>query len=69
MVVVDDLILESPKTKAFVGVLNALQVEGTTLVVASGQDRNLSLASRNVPTGVNEAGVRSKRSVGSTVST
>src|SRR5213076_3420434 len=40
VVVVDDLILESPKTKAFVGVLNALQVEGTTLVVASGQDRN-----------------------------
>jgi len=49
VVVVDDLILESPKTKAFVGVLNALQVEGTTLVVASAQDRNLSLASRNVP--------------------
>jgi len=49
VVVVDDLILDSPKTKAFVGVLNALQVEGTTLVVASGQDRNLSLASRNVP--------------------
>src|SRR6266704_3663592 len=49
VVVVDDLILDSPKTKAFVGVLNALQVEGTTLVVASGQDSNLSLASRNVP--------------------
>ena len=49
VVVVDDLILESPKTKAFVGVLNALQVERTTLVVASAQDRNLSLASRNVP--------------------
>ena len=49
VVVVEDLILDSPKTKAFVGVLNALQVEGTTLVVASGQDRNLSLASRNVP--------------------
>jgi large subunit ribosomal protein L4 len=49
VVVVDDLKLDSPKTKAFVGVLNALQVEGTTLVVASAQDRNLSLASRNVP--------------------
>jgi len=49
VVVVDDLKLDSPKTKAFVSVLNALQVEGTTLVVASGQDRNLSLASRNVP--------------------
>ena len=49
VVVVDDLNLDSPKTKAFVGVLNALQMEGTTLVVASARDRNLSLASRNVP--------------------
>ena len=47
--VVDDFKLESPKTKAFVGALKALQVEGTTLIVASGQDRNLSLAARNVP--------------------
>jgi large subunit ribosomal protein L4 len=49
VMVVDDFKLDSPKTKAFVGVLNALQVEGTTLVVAFGQDRNLSLASRNLP--------------------
>ena len=49
VVVVDELKLDSPKTKAFLGVLNALQVEGTTLVVASGQDKNLMLASRNVP--------------------
>ena len=49
VVVVEDLILDSPKTKGFVGVLNALQMEGTTLVVASARDRNLSLASRNVP--------------------
>jgi large subunit ribosomal protein L4 len=49
VVVVDDLKLDSPKTKEFVGALKALQVEGTTLIVASGQDRNLSLASRNVP--------------------
>src|SRR5437667_5459047 len=49
VVVVDDLKLGSPKTKDFVGVLNALQMEGTTLVVASTQDRNLSLASRNIP--------------------
>src|SRR6266487_14277 len=49
VVVVDELKLDSPRTKAFVGVLSALQVEGSTLVVASGQDRNLSLASRNVP--------------------
>src|SRR5438876_482559 len=49
VVVVDDHRLESPKTKAFGGLLNALQMEGTTLVVASARDRNLSLASRNVP--------------------
>src|SRR6185503_17186692 len=49
VVVVDDFKLDSPKTKAFVGALKALQVEGTTLVVASVQDRNLSLAARNVP--------------------
>jgi large subunit ribosomal protein L4 len=49
VLVVDDFKLESPKTKAFVGALKALQVEGTTLIVASGQDRNLSLAARNVP--------------------
>jgi len=49
VVVVDDFKLDSPKTKELVGALKALQVEGTTLIVASGQDRNLSLASRNVP--------------------
>jgi large subunit ribosomal protein L4 len=49
VVVVDDFKLDSPKTKAFVGALKALQVEGTTLIVASSQDRNLSLAARNVP--------------------
>jgi len=49
VVVVEELKLESPKTREFVGVLNALQVQGATLIVASAQDRNLSLASRNVP--------------------
>jgi large subunit ribosomal protein L4 len=49
VVVVDDLKLDSPKTKAFVGVLGALALQGRTLIVASGADKNLSLASRNVP--------------------
>jgi large subunit ribosomal protein L4 len=49
VVVVDDFKLESPKTKGLVGALKALQMEGTTLVIASRQDRNLSLAARNVP--------------------
>ena len=46
---VDEIKLSSPRTKEFVGVLNALKVEGTALVVAHAQDKNLTLASRNVP--------------------
>ena len=49
VVVVDEIKLSSPKTREFVGMLNALQLEGTTLVVAPGQDKNLALASRNLP--------------------
>jgi len=50
VLVVDDLKLESPKTKGFLGVLSALKLaDGTTLVVAPNQDKNLMLASRNVP--------------------
>lgn len=51
VLVVDDLKLTSPKTKDFVGVLDALELTGTTLVVSQGVDKNLLLASRNV-TGV-----------------
>ncbi len=49
VLVVDDLKLASPKTKEFLGVLAALQVQGSTLVVAANDDTNLRLASRNVP--------------------
>jgi large subunit ribosomal protein L4 len=49
VVVVDDLKLESPKTKEFVGLLAALELNGTALIVAQAADRNLRLASRNVP--------------------
>jgi large subunit ribosomal protein L4 len=49
VVVVDDFKLSSPKTREFVGVLSVLKMEGTTLVVASDRDKNLTLASRNVP--------------------
>src|SRR5205814_9118761 len=31
IMVVDDIKLDSPKTKGFVGILNSLKVEGTTL--------------------------------------
>ena len=48
VIVVDDLKLSSPKTKEFIGVINALDLKGTTLVVSTGVDKNLTLASRNV---------------------
>ncbi len=47
--VLADLKLESPKTKGFLGFLNALGVEGSTLLVDAVIDKNLALASRNVP--------------------
>lgn len=47
--VLADLKLESPKTKGFLGLLNALGVEGSTLLVDAMIDKNLVLASRNVP--------------------
>lgn len=49
VIVVDDLKLGSPKTKDFLGVMSALELKGTTLIVAPGADKNLMLASRNVP--------------------
>jgi large subunit ribosomal protein L4 len=50
VVVVDDLKLPSHKTKEFTGVISALELKGTTLVVSAGVDKNLTLASRNIPT-------------------
>jgi large subunit ribosomal protein L4 len=48
VLVVDDLKLESPKTKEFTGILSALELKGTTLFIGSAIDKNLTLASRNV---------------------
>jgi large subunit ribosomal protein L4 len=48
VLVVDDIKLSSAKTKDFVGILSALKLDGTTLIVAHAADKNLSLASRNV---------------------
>lgn len=48
VLVVDDIKLKSAKTKEFLGVLSALQVDGTALIVSQGADKNLALASRNV---------------------
>jgi large subunit ribosomal protein L4 len=49
VVLIDDLKLASPKTKDFVGLLTALDVKGTALIVSQSTDKNLTLASRNVP--------------------
>jgi large subunit ribosomal protein L4 len=48
VLLVDSLALASPKTKEFLEVLKALELEGTALIVAQQADKNLSLASRNV---------------------
>jgi large subunit ribosomal protein L4 len=49
VVVVDDFKLGSAKTKDFVGVLAALELTGTALIVAHDANKNLTLASRNIP--------------------
>ena len=49
VVLVDDLKLGSAKTKEFIGILVALDLNGTALFVAQAADKNLTLASRNVP--------------------
>lgn len=49
VVLVDELKLETPKTKDFIGLLAALELNGTALIVAQASDKNLALASRNVP--------------------
>jgi large subunit ribosomal protein L4 len=49
VVLVDDLKLGSSKTREFVGVLSALELKGSALIVAHTADKNLMLATRNVP--------------------
>jgi large subunit ribosomal protein L4 len=41
--------LESSKTKDFIGVLSALELKGSALIVAQATSKNLTLASRNLP--------------------
>jgi large subunit ribosomal protein L4 len=48
VMVLDELKLESPKTKEFLGILSALELKGSTLIVGQGTDKNLTLASRNI---------------------
>jgi large subunit ribosomal protein L4 len=48
VLILDDLKLESPKTRELVKVLADLQIHGTALIVSNSGDQNLRLASRNV---------------------
>jgi len=48
VLLVNELKLESAKTKEFLGLLSALELKGSALFVAQAPDRNLTLASRNV---------------------
>src|ERR1700744_5684709 len=41
VVVVNDLKLESPRTKDFIGVLSALELKGSALIIAQAGDKNL----------------------------
>lgn len=49
VVLLDEFKLAAARTKEFVGVLKALGIRGSALFIAEGEDRNLVLASRNVP--------------------
>jgi large subunit ribosomal protein L4 len=49
VLVVDDFKLGSPKTREFIGVLSALNLTGSALIVSHEADKNLTLASRNLP--------------------
>lgn len=48
--VVEDLKIETPKTKEFISIIKNLKLKGRkTLVVTSAQDRMVHLSSRNIP--------------------
>lgn len=49
VIVVDDLKLGAPKTKEFITLLDALDIQKTALFVTESNDKNFELASRNVP--------------------
>ena len=49
VVLLDDLKLDSARTKDFIAVLSALELKGSALIIAQTPDKNLALASRNVP--------------------
>jgi large subunit ribosomal protein L4 len=51
LLLIDSLNLDRPKTREMVGVLSALNVDTTFLTVVDHPDRNVLLATRNIPGG------------------
>jgi large subunit ribosomal protein L4 len=49
VIIVDDIKLASPKTKEMINLIDALKIDGTTLVISTGENKNLTLATRNLP--------------------
>jgi large subunit ribosomal protein L4 len=49
VIIVDDIKLTSPKTKEIINVIDALQIDGTALIISTGENKNLVLATRNLP--------------------
>lgn len=48
LIVVDEIKMDSPKTKALAGYLNDMGAEKKALLVATGDDKNLVLSARNI---------------------
>lgn len=49
VIMVDQLQIPAPKTKEIVKILNLFELKDQTVTIVSDQDRNLSLAARNIP--------------------
>jgi large subunit ribosomal protein L4 len=49
LVVVDSLVIDSPKTKNFIEILEKLKINKNVLIVTDAVEENLYLASRNLP--------------------
>lgn len=49
IVVLDRLAVKEPRTKEAMGILDGLGLSGKTMILTTGEDRNLYLAARNLP--------------------
>lgn len=49
IIVLDQLEMDAPKTKAFAGILDALKADKKTLVVTADIDENVAKSARNIP--------------------